>query len=127
MKPTIPPSTTGIKRVIKAAGYSCEGIMYAWQNEAAFRQESILFIVATVIALLSPVSNVEKVLLICSVGMVLVVEILNSAIEAVVDRFNGGYHILSKAAKDMGSAAVFVSLFLAAITWLLILAPLIFI
>lgn len=123
MNQDIPPAATGLKRVIKAAGYSCEGIAYAWRNEAAFRQESILFIIATIIALLGSNTTSEKALLIFSVGFVLIVEILNSAIEAVVDRFGGEYHTLSKAAKDMASAAVFISLFLAAITWALIYLP----
>ena len=123
MSQKIPAPATGIKRIINAAGYSCHGIAYAWRNEAAFRQETVLFIVATLVALLSSTTAIEKVLLIFSVGFVLVVEILNSAVEAVVDRFGGEYHTLSKAAKDMGSAAVFISLFLAGITWALIFSP----
>ena len=123
MNNQIPAAETGIKRVLKATVYSWQGIQYAWQNEAAFRQETVLFIIATVIAIFSPVTAVEKVLLIGSVGIVIVVEILNSAIEAVVDRFGGEFHPLSKAAKDMGSAAVFISLCLAGITWLLIFVP----
>lgn len=126
MSNKIPAPATGINRVIKAAGYSCQGISYAWHNEAAFRQETVLFIIASIIALLSPVSGVEKALLIFSVGLVIIVEILNSAIEAVVDRFGGEFHVFSKAAKDMGSAAVFISLLLAAIVWLLIFIPYIF-
>ncbi len=123
MSEKIPAPATGIKRVFKAAGYSWQGVVYAWRNEAAFRQEFILLVVATGIALFSSVTAVEKILLIFSVGLVLVVEILNSAIEAVVDRFGGEFHPLSKAAKDMGSAAVFISLFLAAFTWLMIFVP----
>jgi diacylglycerol kinase (ATP) len=123
MSDKIPAPRTGLKRVIKAVGYSCQGIVYAWRNEAAFRQETVLFIIATIVALLSSTSAIEKVLLIFSVGFVVVVEILNSAIEAIVDRFGGEYHSLSKAAKDMGSAGVFISLFLAGITWALIFSP----
>ena len=125
MNNQIPAAETGIKRVLKATVYSWQGIQYAWQNEAAFRQETVLFIIATIIAIFSPVTAVEKVLLIGSGGIVIVVEILNSAIEAVVDRFGGEFHPLSKAAKDMGSAAVFISLCLAGITWLLIFVPII--
>ncbi|MFT5706173.1 MAG: diacylglycerol kinase (ATP) [Oceanospirillaceae bacterium] len=125
MSQKIPPPATGITRVIKAAGYSWHGIIYAWKNEAAFRQETVLFVIATIIALMSDVSNLEKAVLIFSVGLVIIIEILNSAVEAVVDRFGKEFHILSKAAKDMGSAAVFISLFLAAITWFLIYFPLI--
>lgn len=123
MKQQVPEPSTGIKRIIKAAGYSWQGIVYAWRNEAAFRQESVLFVIASIIALSSSVSNIEKVLLIGCVGLVIIVEILNSAIEAVVDRFGKEYHDLSKAAKDMGSAAVLLSLILAGITWALIFLP----
>jgi diacylglycerol kinase (ATP) len=126
MSNKIPPPVTGINRVIKAAGYSCQGISYAWRNEAAFRQETALFVIATIIALLSPGTGLEKALLVFSVGLVILVEIINSAIEAVVDRFGGEFHLLSKAAKDMGSAAVFISLLLAAIVWLIIFIPYIF-
>ena len=125
MNNQIPAAETGIKRVLKATVYSWQGIQYAWQNEAAFRQETVLFIIATIIAIFSPVTAVEKVLLIGSVGIVIVVEILNSASEALVDRFGGEFHPLSIAAKDMGSAAVFISLCLAGITWLLIFVPII--
>ena len=123
MNQQIPPPATGFKRVIKAASYSYQGICYAWKNEAAFRQESVLLLIATVLALFSATSPIEKALLISSVGIVLVVEILNSAIEAVVDRFGGEFHPLSKAAKDMGSAAVCICLLIAASCWLIILIP----
>lgn len=123
MTQQVPKPASGIKRIIKATGYSWQGILYAWKNEAAFRQETLLFIVATIIALASDTSSVEKVLLILSVGFVIIVEILNSALEAVVDRFGKEFHDLSKAAKDMGSAAVLLSLGLAAITWAIIFFP----
>lgn len=120
MNNEIPPAQTGIKRIIKATGYSYEGILYAWKSEAAFRQETLLFVIATIIAIFTETTAIEKILLIGSVGLVVIVEILNSAIEAVVDRFGGEFHPLSKAAKDMGSAAVLLSLFLTAMTWGLI-------
>lgn len=123
MTQQIPPPATGIKRIFKAAGYSWQGIVYAWRNEAAFRQEFVLFTVASMIAIFSPVSPVEKAVLIGSVALVIIVEILNSAIEAVVDRFGKEFHLLSKAAKDMGSAAVFISLAAAALIWLIIFLP----
>ena len=123
MTQQVPKPATGIKRIFKAAGYSWQGIVYAWRNEAAFRQETILFIAGAIVALVSDTTNVEKVLLILSLGLVIIVEILNSAVEAVVDRFGKEFHDLSKAAKDMGSAAVFLSLGLAAITWALIFSP----
>ncbi|MGB1238797.1 MAG: diacylglycerol kinase [Pseudomonadales bacterium] len=124
MENQIPPTQTGVKRIFKAAGYSWQGICYAWRNEAAFRQESILFIVGLLVALITDTSAVEKVLLIGSLGLVVIIEILNSAVEAVVDRFGAEFHPLSKAAKDMGSAAVLLMLVLAGLTWLLIYLPL---
>ncbi|NQZ31102.1 MAG: diacylglycerol kinase [Oceanospirillaceae bacterium] len=124
MNQQIPPPETGIKRIFKAAGYSWQGIVYAWQNEAAFRQEFVLFVVASIVAIFSSVSPVEKAVLIGSVAIVIIVEILNSAIEAVVDRFGKEFHPLSKAAKDMGSAAVFISLAAAALIWMIIFIPL---
>jgi len=115
-----PPAATGINRVIKAASYSWQGIQYAFRNEAAFRQESVLLAIAVIIAIISDTSITHKILLISSVTFVLIVEIINSAIEAVVDRFGEEFHPLSKAAKDMGSAAVLIALVLAAIIWLLV-------
>jgi len=115
-----PPAATGINRVIKAASYSWQGIQYAFRNEAAFRQESVLLVIAVIIAIISDTSITHKILLISSVTFVLIVEIINSAIEAVVDRFGEEFHPLSKAAKDMGSAAVLIALLLAAIIWLLV-------
>ena len=115
-----PPAATGINRVIKAASYSWQGIQYAFRNEAAFRQECVLLVIAVIIAIISDTSITHKILLISSVAFVLIVEIINSAIEAVVDRFGEEFHPLSKAAKDMGSAAVLIALVLAAIIWLLV-------
>jgi len=115
-----PLAATGFNRVIKAASYSWQGIQYAFRNEAAFRQESVLLAIAVIIAIISDTSVTHKILLISSVTFVLIVEIINSAIEAVVDRFGEEIHPLSKAAKDMGSAAVLIALVLAAIIWLLV-------
>lgn len=123
MTQQVPEPTTGVKRIIKATGYSWQGIVYAWRNEAAFRQETMLFIIGTIVAVASDTNSIEKALLIISLGLVIIVEILNSAVEAVVDRFGKEFHDLSKAAKDMGSAAVLLSLGLAAITWTLIFWP----
>lgn len=111
----------GISRIIKATGYSCKGLKAAWQNEAAFRQELILFIVAIVLACWLDVSTLERTLLIASVTLVVIIELINSAIEAVVDRIGLEHHELSGRAKDIGSAAVFVSLWLAGFIWLSIL------
>ena len=110
-------NTTGLTRIIKAAGYSWKGVRAAWLNEAAFRQESVAVILAVVIACWLDVDAITRVLLIGSVVLVMIVEILNSAIEAVVDRIGTDFHELSGRAKDMGSAAVLMSILLALATW----------
>ncbi|CDH20110.1 diacylglycerol kinase [Xenorhabdus bovienii str. kraussei Quebec] len=113
--------STGLIRIIKAAGYSVKGIRAAWQNEAAFRQEVIVAILAIIIAFSLDFGMSERLLLIGSVMLVVIVEILNSAIEAVVDRIGSEYHELSGRAKDMGSAAVFLTMILALFIWGMIL------
>jgi len=110
-------NTTGLIRIVKAAGYSWKGIRAAWKNEAAFRQEGVATVVAIALACWLDVDPITRVLLIGSVILVMIVEILNSAIEAVVDRIGPEYHELSGRAKDMGSAAVLFSILLALITW----------
>ncbi len=96
-------NTTGFTRIIKAAGYSRKGLRAAWINEAAFRQEGVAVLLAVIIACWLDVDAITRVLLISSVMLVMIVEILNSAIEAVVDRIGSEYHELSGRAKDMGS------------------------
>ncbi|WP_347254740.1 diacylglycerol kinase [Leminorella grimontii] len=113
----------GMTRIVKAAGYSRAGLIAAWRNEAAFRQECLLCIVATAAALWLNVPAIEKILLIGSVFLVVIVELLNSAIEAVVDRIGYDHHELSGRAKDIGSAAVLVTLILAVIVWGGLLLP----
>ncbi len=113
---------TGLRRLINATRYSAQGFKAAWKTEDAFRQESVLAVILIPVAVLLPVSLVYKLLLIGSVILVLIVEVLNSAIEAVVDRFGGEIHPLSGKAKDLGSAAVLLALTLALITWVSILA-----
>ncbi|MDC9582689.1 diacylglycerol kinase [Xenorhabdus sp. PR6a] len=108
---------TGLIRIIKAAKYSAKGIKAAWQNEAAFRQEAIVAILAVIIAFSFDFGLFERLLLIGSIMLVVIVEILNSAIEAVVDRIGSEYHELSGRAKDMGSAAVLLAILLALFTW----------
>ncbi|QYJ84839.1 diacylglycerol kinase [Shewanella mesophila] len=120
-----PENNYGIKRIFRATGFSMQGLKLAWQSEAAFRQELILAIVMLPIALLVDVSTVERILLIMTLLIVLIVELLNSAIEAVVDRIGHEIHPLSGQAKDIASAAVFISLALCSITWLLIIWPLV--
>lgn len=110
-------NTTGLARIIKAAGYSCKGFRAAWSNEAAFRQEGIVAIIAVAIACWLDVDAITRVLLIGSVLLVMIVEIINSAIEAVVDRIGPEHHELSGRAKDMGSAAVLLAIIIALIAW----------
>ncbi|WP_123332012.1 diacylglycerol kinase [Erwinia sp. JUb26] len=114
-------NATGLTRIVKAAGYSWKGIRAAWQHEAAFRQEAIAAIIAILIACWLDVDAVTRVLLIGSVVMVIIVEILNSAIEAVVDRIGSEIHPLAGRAKDMGSAAVLLSILLAIFVWVMLL------
>lgn len=113
--------TTGLKRIINAMGYSWSGIKSAFRHEAAFRQEILLGIVLCPLGLWLGETAVERVLLIATMLLVLIVELLNSAIEAVVDRFGGEWDELSGRAKDLGSAAVMLSLILLSVTWLLII------
>ncbi|MBC3219488.1 diacylglycerol kinase [Serratia fonticola] len=108
---------TGLTRIIKAAGYSYKGLTAAWQNEAAFRQELVATVVAIIVAVWLDVGTIARILLIGSVLLVMIVEILNSAIEAVVDRVGTEYHELSGRAKDMGSAAVSLAIILALFVW----------
>ncbi len=115
------PGNTGIKRIIKATGYSIKGLKAAFKHEAAVRQEAALLSIAVVLACLVDVSMIERILLIGVVVFVLIVELLNSAIEAVVDRIGVEHHELSGRAKDIGSAAVMVALAFAGFTWLYIL------
>ncbi|MCW8853631.1 MAG: diacylglycerol kinase [Gammaproteobacteria bacterium] len=112
---------TGLSRIIKATGYSWQGIKACFIHEAAFRQELLLAIILTPLAFWLANTTTELVLLIASVMLVLIVEILNSAIEAVVDRFGDQLHELSGRAKDLGSAAVAFSLINMLIVWLLII------
>ena len=111
----------GLKRFINAILFSFAGFKAAWKHEEAFRQEVMVFIVSVPLAIWLANSNVEKVLLIASVVLVMVIELLNSAIEAVVDRVGVEYHELAGRAKDIGSAAVMLTILLAVATWLLIL------
>ena len=108
---------TGLTRIIKAAGYSYKGLSAAWQHEAAFRQELVVTVLAIILAVWLDVGAIARILLIGSVALVMIVEILNSAIEAVVDRIGSEHHELSGRAKDMGSAAVGVALLIAWMVW----------
>lgn len=111
----------GLKRIWNALHYSLSGFATACKNEAAFRQELLLALILIPIALLLPVGAIGKALLIASVLLVLIVELLNSAIEATVDRISLENHELAKRAKDMGSAAVMLSLANLIAIWLLVI------
>jgi len=111
----------GLRRIYNAALFSVAGIRAAWQNEAAFRQELFLCMLLIPAAFWVGDSAVEYAVLICSCLFVVVVELLNSAVEAAVDRIGSDHHELSGRAKDMGSAAVFISLWMALVCWALII------
>ena len=112
---------TGLKRISNAYAFSMQGLKTCYQSEAAFRQEVWLSIVLIPLAFYLQDGATERVLLIMPVFLVLIVEVLNSAIESVVDRIGEEHHPLSGVAKDMGSAAVWLSLMLVIATWLIIL------
>lgn len=115
---------TGITRLINAFGYSCAGLRACWENESAFRQEVMMAIVLIPLAIYLPLPIASKGYLIASVLLVMVIELLNSAIEAIVDWISIEKHPLAKRAKDIGSAAVLVSLVMLATIWGCTLAPL---
>lgn len=117
MPDPIPPKATGLKRIINATGYSMKGIASTWQSEAAFRQEMGLLATAIPLAFWVGENALETALLIASVLLVLVVELLNSAIESVIDRIGNDYHSASGKAKDQGSAAVLLALVVMATIW----------
>ncbi len=112
-----PPGNTGIRRIVRAARFSAQGFSHAWRYEAAFRQEIGLTLIMIPLAIWLGRTAYEQLLLIATCFLVLIVELLNSAIEAVVDRVGNEHHELSGRAKDLGSAAVFVSLVLVLATW----------
>lgn len=114
---------TGLKRVMSAARNSVHGFVAAFEHEDAFRQELMLAAVLVPLALWLGRNGFERAVLAAVVLLVLIVELLNSAIEATVDRISFENHLLAKRAKDVGSAAVMLSLATAAIVWLLILLP----
>jgi diacylglycerol kinase (ATP) len=112
---------TGLKRLISAFGYSIEGFKSAFKNEDAFRQELILAIILIPTGILIGENGFQKALLVSSILAVLIVELLNSGIEATVDRISLEKNSLAKRAKDIGSAAVFLTIVNAILTWLIIL------
>lgn len=114
---------TGIKRILNATSYSVAGFKAAFSNEEAFRQIVWINIILIPISFFVDVSRVEQALMIGVCLLAIIIELLNSAIEAVVDRISLDQHPLSKNAKDMGSAAQFVGLSIIVVVWLLILIP----
>ena len=115
---------TGFKRIVLAAGYSAKGLRAAFVNEAAFRQELLLALVLIPLAIWLDVEPTQRLLMIAALFVVLITELMNSAIEAVVDRIGAERHELSGRAKDIGSAAVLLALLLCATIWISILWPL---
>jgi diacylglycerol kinase (ATP) len=114
----------GLVRAWHAAKNSWRGLVFAFKEESAFRQELSLFIVLTPIALVLPVSLFEKAVLICSLVLVMAIELLNSSVEAAIDRISFEHHDLSKRAKDFGSAAVMLALLISFILWVCVCLPL---
>jgi diacylglycerol kinase (ATP) len=117
---------TGLIRIFHAFFNSVAGLEDAFRHESAFRQEILLAIVLIPIACIAPVTAVERAVLIGAVLLVMIVELLNTGVEVAIDRISFDRHTLSKRAKDIGSAAVFVALVLLALVWALILGPRLF-
>ena len=114
-------SKSGLKRIASALGYSIQGLRSAWRHEHAFRQEMAVFVIGSALALALRVSAFEKLMLIGVLVLILIIELINSSIEAVVDRVSLERHPLSKNAKDFGSAAVLLACLLAAAAWAVVL------
>jgi diacylglycerol kinase (ATP) len=114
---------TGIARIVHAFFNSCAGLSDAWRHESAFRQETLLAAILVPTALWIPATAAEKALLIASVLLVMIVELLNTGVEVAIDRISFEHNSLSKRAKDIGSAAVFVALVLMAVVWGLVAGP----
>lgn len=115
----------GLTRAWHAAKNSWCGLVYAFLEESAFRQELTLFALLTPVAFFLPTTHLEKALLISSLIMVLVVELLNSSVEAAIDRISFEHHDLSKRAKDFGSAAVMLALVITLLMWSAVCIPLV--
>ncbi|MBU2884695.1 diacylglycerol kinase [Gilvimarinus agarilyticus] len=111
------PGKTGFTRVAHAFGYSLQGINAAWKHEASFRQEIWMAAVLLPLAVWLATSHIELILLVASVFWVIIAELINSSVEAVVDRTGSEVHELSGRAKDIGSAVVLFSLILLALVW----------
>lgn len=115
------PRRSGVGRLLPAAVNSWRGLRACWRNEAAFRQEVVIIVPLLFVTMVLPVSSFERALMISVLVLVLIVELLNSGIEAAIDRIGEEHHDLSGLAKDLASAAVGLSLLLAAVVWACIL------
>lgn len=113
----VPPKKKGLSRLFAAARYSLDGLRSAFGSEEAFRLEVLVFVIFTPVALWLGETAIEKVLLIASLLLLMIVELLNTAVEAVVNRVGSEYHDLSRKAKDIGSAAVLLAMILVALVW----------
>jgi len=119
---TIPrKGNTGLKRIWNALFYSLDGFAAAFKHEDAFRLEILLALILIPLALQMNVSGIGRALLVASVLLVLIIELVNTAIEAATDRISLDDHVLAKRAKDMGSAAVMLSLIDVPVVWLLVM------
>ncbi|MAJ54775.1 MAG: diacylglycerol kinase [Gammaproteobacteria bacterium TMED107] len=118
---SLPDRKTGFSRILAATRYSLSGLGLAARTEEAFKQECFLFMLLAPIGLWLGETQVEKILLVGALVAVLIVELLNTAVEAAVDRVSAEFHELSRQAKDLGSAAVFLSLGYVIFTWVVIL------
>lgn len=113
-------ANNGMRRLVDATQFSVAGLRAAWANEAAFRQECVATVVLAPLALWLGATPVERALLIGTCVLVVILELVNSAIEAIVDRVGSDRHVLAGRAKDLGSAAVFLSLVLTLVVWALV-------
>ena len=122
MTPTHPlKGKTGLRRIVNALGYSLAGLRAAYHHECAFRQEVWLAVVLVPLAFYLGETAIERVLMVSAVLLVLIVELLNSALEATLDRISFEHHLLIKRAKDIGSAAVLLALLNVVVVWVLLL------
>lgn len=120
------PTGKGGMRIVKAFGYSWDGFCATWKSEVAFRQDMFVFVLGTILLFFLPVSLIEILFLWGALAFILFAELVNTAIETLVDRISDEYHLLSKKAKDIGSLLVCLSCIYAALVWGIIVLPIIF-
>ena len=114
-------TSTGLKRILKAFTYSGKGLMTVFKTEAAFRQDLIVFILGGIICFLLSLTGLERALMMFCLFLILLMELINSAIEVIIDRISPKYHVLSGQAKDIGSSLVLIAFINAIVVWGLIL------